>query len=98
MASGRLDMRKMITTRYPLDRAAEAITSLANREGGKIMVKMRISSDNIDEVNYGMGRIQRYECRKTTYWRHWYQFWNESRAERDDCAGSETCRRLRYPR
>jgi len=40
MASGRLDMRKMITARYPLDRAAEAITSLANREGGKIMVKM----------------------------------------------------------
>ncbi|MEW5720103.1 MAG: scyllo-inosose 3-dehydrogenase [Chloroflexota bacterium] len=40
MASSRLDMRKMITARYSLDQAAQAITSLTNRAGGKVMVKM----------------------------------------------------------
>jgi hypothetical protein len=33
-------MRKMITSRHPLDRAAEAISGLANREGGKAMVRI----------------------------------------------------------
>jgi|GEM_PF-6007063 len=40
MASGRLDMTPMITARYPLEQAAEAVRSLANREGGKVMVKI----------------------------------------------------------
>lgn len=40
MASGRLDMTPMITARYPLEQAADAVRSLANREGGKVMVKM----------------------------------------------------------
>jgi threonine dehydrogenase-like Zn-dependent dehydrogenase len=40
MANRRLDMRKMITAHFPLARAAEAITSLANREGGKVMVRI----------------------------------------------------------
>jgi hypothetical protein len=40
MASRRLDMTPMITARYPLDKAAEAVHSLANREGGKVMVKI----------------------------------------------------------
>lgn len=40
MASGRLNMRKMITARFPLEHAVEAVTSLANREGGKVMVKI----------------------------------------------------------
>lgn len=40
MASGRLNMRKMITTRFPLERATEAITSLANRESGKVMIRI----------------------------------------------------------
>ncbi len=40
MSTGRLNMRKMITARFPLERAAEAVTSLANREGGKVMVKI----------------------------------------------------------
>jgi hypothetical protein len=30
----------MITARYPLDRAVEAIKGLAGREGGKIMVRI----------------------------------------------------------
>ena len=36
----RLNIPTMITARYPLERAAEAIKSLANREGGKVMVRM----------------------------------------------------------
>src|SRR5512136_2071183 len=40
IASRRLNIPKMITARYPLDRAVQAITSLANREGGKVMVRM----------------------------------------------------------
>jgi threonine dehydrogenase-like Zn-dependent dehydrogenase len=40
IASRRLNIPKMITARYPLDRAVEAITSLANREGGKVMVRI----------------------------------------------------------
>ena len=40
MASRRLDMTPMITARYSLDKAAEAVHSLANREGGKVMVKI----------------------------------------------------------
>jgi threonine dehydrogenase-like Zn-dependent dehydrogenase len=40
MASRRLDMTSMVTARYPLDRAAEAVQSLASREGGKVLVKM----------------------------------------------------------
>jgi len=40
MASGHLNMRKMITARVPLESAAEAITGLAKREGGKVMVKI----------------------------------------------------------
>ena len=41
MSNRRVDMRKMITARYPLDRAVEAVKGLAGREGGKIMVKMQ---------------------------------------------------------
>jgi scyllo-inosose 3-dehydrogenase len=40
MSHGRVDMRKMITAHYPLDRAVEAVQGLAGREGGKVMVKM----------------------------------------------------------
>jgi threonine dehydrogenase-like Zn-dependent dehydrogenase len=40
MASGRIDMTPMITTRYPLERAVEAIESLRDRQGGKVMVKI----------------------------------------------------------
>jgi threonine dehydrogenase-like Zn-dependent dehydrogenase len=40
MASGHLDMTPMITARYPLDQAAEAIRSLAKREAGKVLVKI----------------------------------------------------------
>lgn len=40
MASRKLDMTPIITARYPLERAAEAIRSLASREGGKVLVKI----------------------------------------------------------
>ncbi len=40
IANRRLNIPKMITARFPLDRAVEAITSLANREGGKVMVRI----------------------------------------------------------
>ena len=40
MANHRIDMRAMITARYPLDQAVEAIQSLHKREGGKVMVKI----------------------------------------------------------
>jgi len=40
MANRRLDMRAMITARYPLEEAAAAIKSLHRREGGKVMVKI----------------------------------------------------------
>jgi hypothetical protein len=40
MAEGRLDMTRMITARYPLEEAVEAIESLREREGGKVMVRI----------------------------------------------------------
>ncbi|HEX9115179.1 MAG TPA: scyllo-inosose 3-dehydrogenase [Anaerolineae bacterium] len=40
MANRRVDMRRMITDRYPLEQATTAITSLHNRQGGKVMVKI----------------------------------------------------------
>ncbi len=40
ISSRRLNIPTMITSRFPLDRAAEAIHNLAGREGGKIMVRM----------------------------------------------------------
>jgi hypothetical protein len=40
ISNRRLNIPKMITARFPLDRAVEAITSLANREGGKVMVRI----------------------------------------------------------
>jgi len=40
MASGLIDTRKMITARYDLDNAVEAIKKASERTGGKVMVKM----------------------------------------------------------
>ena len=40
ISNRRLNIPAMITARYPLERAAEAIHSLANREGSKVMVRM----------------------------------------------------------
>jgi threonine dehydrogenase-like Zn-dependent dehydrogenase len=41
MASGAVDNRKMITARYTLDQAVEAIKRSGSRTDGKIMVKPR---------------------------------------------------------
>jgi len=41
MASGLIDTRKMITARYDLDNAVEAIKKASERTGGKVMVKMQ---------------------------------------------------------
>jgi len=38
MASGRVDLRQIITSRFPLDRAAEAIEKASKRVDGKVMV------------------------------------------------------------
>ncbi|RLC89705.1 MAG: alcohol dehydrogenase, partial [Chloroflexi bacterium] len=40
MAGGRIDMTRMITARYPLERAVEAIESLRDRQEGKVMVRI----------------------------------------------------------
>ena len=40
MASGLIDTRKMITSRYDLDDAVEAIKKASKRVDGKVMVKM----------------------------------------------------------
>ena len=40
MAAGKIDMTKIVTNRYPLDKAAEAIHESAKGKGGKIIVKM----------------------------------------------------------
>jgi hypothetical protein len=39
MASGLIDMTQIITTRYNLDQAVDAIAKSVSREDGKIMVK-----------------------------------------------------------
>lgn len=40
MASGRLDLTPIITTRYPLAQAVQAIEQTTHRQDGKVMVKM----------------------------------------------------------
>ncbi|MBC7255827.1 MAG: zinc-binding dehydrogenase [Chloroflexi bacterium] len=39
VASGKLDLRPIITARYGLEQAVEAIASTTKREGGKVLVK-----------------------------------------------------------
>lgn len=39
MASGKIDMTQIITSRFPLDRAVEAVQKATRREDGKIMVR-----------------------------------------------------------
>ncbi len=39
MASGKIDMTQIITSRFPLDRAVEAVQKAARREDGKIMIR-----------------------------------------------------------
>lgn len=39
MASGRIDMTKIITARFALDDAVDAFTQASKRDGGKVMVK-----------------------------------------------------------
>ena len=39
MASGKIDMTKIITARYPLDKAVEALDKATKREDGKILIK-----------------------------------------------------------
>jgi scyllo-inosose 3-dehydrogenase len=40
MASGRVDLRPIITSRFPLARAEEAVVRASRRQDGKVMVKM----------------------------------------------------------
>ena len=40
MAAGKIDMTRIVTNRYPLDKAAEAIHESAEGKGGKTIVKM----------------------------------------------------------
>ena len=40
MASGLVDMTPIITSRFPLDKALDALEKATRREDGKIMIKM----------------------------------------------------------
>jgi threonine dehydrogenase-like Zn-dependent dehydrogenase len=39
MASGRIDLRPIITSRFPLDRGVEAVRKAMKREDGKVMIR-----------------------------------------------------------